>query len=31
LRAERNAWLAAKRNTPCAESIAMPRPGAYLF
>jgi hypothetical protein len=27
LRAQRNARLAAKRNTPCAESIAMPRPG----
>jgi hypothetical protein len=31
MRAQRNTWLAAKRNTPCAESIAMPRPGAYLF
>jgi hypothetical protein len=27
LRAQRNASLAARRNTPCAESIAMPRPG----
>jgi hypothetical protein len=31
MRAQRNAWLTAKRNTPCIESIAMPRPGAYLF
>jgi hypothetical protein len=31
MRAQRKAWLAAKRNTPCVESIAMPRPGAYLF
>ena len=31
LRIQRNAYLAAKRNTPCAESIAMPCPGAHLF
>ena len=28
MRAQRNAKLAARRNTPCIESIAMPRPDA---
>lgn len=31
MRSQRNAYLAEKRNTPCAQSIAMPRPGAHLF